>query len=375
MNTLFFRPGKAVVLLCLLTSLAGCQHLGAIRIEPDRPEDLGTLLVEQEYDRAEQLLIQYPDLDTPDTRMDLNERISAFETSVLSDTRARESSDDLYGANELLVVALRKLPNSVRLNEYKCRLDAIRAERLKENERRELLADAEYYLAQQEIYQEHLNLDSPGLVRRWMNSYSRQQAQDLAAKLLACGEETLQEDELETADKCLHNAQAINDTPEVRTALSQLESRRTAQRQDDEEKIRVIQVTTEKKQARKYRDKTQEVLEKTVQALDDNNLPAARRIFHELPQGGNESREVVAVRTRLDAAIRSRVREMTSEGDRQYRADNVNRAIRAWERALELDPENPELTERLERARKVLARLEELRSRQPAPVRKSGDGT
>jgi len=375
MNTLICKPARLIALTGLLAILAGCQHLSDIRMEPDRPGDLGTLMLEQEYGRAQQLLVQYPYLDTPGTRTELNERISAYEAVVLSDARTRESSDDLYGANELLVVALRKLPESVRLNEYKSRLDAERAERLRDIERRELLADAEYYVAQQEIYEEHLNLDAPSLVQRLRNSYSQQQAHELAAKLLDCGDECIQKDDLDLADKCLNYARLINNTPEVSAALSQLESVRAEQRQVDEKKTRVIQVKEEKRLARKHRDKTQEVLEKTEQALDSNNLPAAYRIFRELPKGGKESSEVVAVRTRLNNAIESKVREMTGEGDRQYRADHVVRAIRSWEGALELDPDNPELIERLERARKVLARLEELKNKQRATARQPRDGT
>ena len=375
MNTLICKPARLIALMGLLTFLAGCQHLSDIRMEPDRPGDLGTLMLEQEYGRAQQLLVQYPLLDTPDTRTELNERISAYETVILSDVETRKSNDDLYGATEFLVVALRKLPASVRLNEYKSRLDAERAERLRENERRELLADAEYYVAQQEIYEEHLNLDAPSLAQRLKNSYSQHQAPELAAKLLTCGEECLQEDDMELADKCLNYARLINNTPEVLAALSQLESWRAAQRQSDEKKTRVIQVKEEKRLARKHRDKTQEVLEKTEQALDSNNLPAAYRIFRQLPKGRNESSKVEALRTRLNNAIQSKVREMTSEGDRQYRADHVVRAIHSWEGALELDPDNPELTERLERARKVLARLEELKNKQRATARQPGDGT
>ena len=52
-------------------------------------------------------------------------------------------------------------------------------------------------------------------------------------------------------------------------------------------------------------------------------------------------------------------------GDAQYRADRVLEALRTWTEGLSLDPENPELRERVERANRVLARLEELKSRQP----------
>jgi tetratricopeptide (TPR) repeat protein len=238
-----------------------------------------------------------------------------------------------------------------------------------------LLTDAEYFVAQQDIYKEHTSLDTPSLVQRWKNTFNQQQAQRLAVRLLACGKETLQEDKLEIADKCLLYALVIKDTPEARAALSELESRRLTQRQSDDTVTRVIRGKEQKRLAKKHKDKTQEVLEKTEQALDNNDLPAARRIFRELPKSGSETREVLAVRSRLNDAIRTKVTEKTSEGDRLYRADNVSRAIRSWEQAHELDPNNPELTERLERARKVLARLEELRSRKHAPVKQSREGT
>jgi hypothetical protein len=362
------KPARLFFLLGLIATLAGCQHLDAIRTEADRPADFAVLLGAGDYNRAEQLT-RNPSLDTPDARRELKKRIDAYETAVLSDARARESSDDLYGANQLLVPALLKLPNSVRLNEYKSRLDAERAERLRENDRRELLADAEYYLAQQDIYKERLNLDAPGLVERLKNSYSQNQAHELAAKLLACGEQTLQDERMDVADRCLHYARAIDDTPEVRAALAQLDSRRSALRQEEEQKTRVIQTRREKRLVRQYRDKTQEVLEKTQQAFDDDDLPAARRLLRELPPGRDDSSEIAAIRSRLNDAIRARVRQLTLEGDRQYRADNVNRAIRAWARALELEPDNPDLVERVERARKVLARLEELKNRQRASVK------
>jgi len=369
MNTSFCKPVRSIALFALIATLAGCQHLNAIRTEADRPDDFTALVGAGEYGRAAQLLTRTPSLNTPDARRELEERIDAYETAVISDAQARESSDDLYGASQLLAQALLKLPDSARLNEFKARLDAERAQRLRENERRELLAEAEYYLAEQDIYNERLNLDAPSLVDRWKNSYSQKQAHELAGKLLACGEETLQAERMEVADRCLHYAQAIDDTPEVRAALAQLDSRRDTLRQEEEQKPRVVHSKKEKKSAGKYRDKTQEVLERTQQALDENDLRTARLVLLELPPAENDNRDVEAIRNRLDAAIKARVRELTVEGDRQYRADNVKRAIRAWERALALEPDNQELTERLERAHKVLARLEELKNRQRASVK------
>ena len=51
-------------------------------------------------------------------------------------------------------------------------------------------------------------------------------------------------------------------------------------------------------------------------------------------------------------------------GDTQYRADDVLQAVRTWTQALSLAPDNQHLRERVERANKVLARLEELKRQQ-----------
>jgi tetratricopeptide (TPR) repeat protein len=375
MNTVIGKSDRLLTLLALVAFLAGCQHLNAIRLEQDQPGDLEMLLENRDYGRAEQLLHRYPSLDTPETRSELNEKIGAYETAVLSDARARESANDLYGAHELLVAALLQLPDSPRLTEYNRQLEAKRSERLRDNERRELLAQAEYYVAQLEIYNEQLSLDSPTIIQRLKNSFTQQQAESLAGKLLTCGQETLQQGDTDTAEICLHYAQAIKDSPEAQAALAQLESRRAAQRLSEEKKVLVTQIRKEKKLARKHRDKIQDVLEKTERALNANDLARARRNFSELPKGGNESHDVAAMRERLNEAIQLRVHRLTGEGDSVYRADNVSRAIHIWEQALELDPDNPELTKRLERARKVLARLEELKNRQRAPVKQPGQGT
>jgi tetratricopeptide (TPR) repeat protein len=376
MNTVTCTPDRLVALLTLLmVFLTGCQHLNAIRLEQDRPADLAMLMALNEYGRAEHLLHQYPELDTPKTRGELNERIANFEDAVLADAKAMESTDNLYGAHGLLVEALQKLPDSRRLNEHMCQLEAKRSERLNENQRRELLAQAEYYVSQQEIYNEHLSLAAPSLIERVKIRLLHQQAEDLAGRLLACGQKTMAKDQIDLAETCLRYARQINDGPGVREALAKLESRRAARRQSEEKKVRVTWVRDEKKPARKHREKTQEVLEKTEQALKDNELAMAQEALRNLPEGANETEEVEAVRTRLNEEIDSTVRALIRRGDRQYRADYVGGAIRTWEQALELDPDNAELNKRLERARKVLARLEELRKRQRRRAKQSRQGT
>ena len=105
-------------------------------------------------------------------------------------------------------------------------------------------------------------------------------------------------------------------------------------------------------------------MEETQQALVDDNLQVARAAFVQIPQSAREHEEVVAIHDDLDEAVEGRVSELITAGDVHYRADNVLEAIRTWTEGLSLDPENPELRERVERANRVLARLGELKRQQ-----------
>ena len=115
---------------------------------------------------------------------------------------------------------------------------------------------------------------------------------------------------------------------------------------------------------KKHISRTQQLLEATGRALDENDLVLARETFSKVPGTTRRDDNVVAMAARLDQAIAARVDELLHRGDRQYRADKVTAAIATWSKAREIDPDNSEITERLERANKVLARLEELKSRQ-----------
>ena len=111
-------------------------------------------------------------------------------------------------------------------------------------------------------------------------------------------------------------------------------------------------------------NKSQQLLAATQAALDEDDLELARETFYRIPRSTRGNDNVVAMQKQLNTAIEARVSELLVRGDRQYRADKVNAAIATWSKAQAIDPDNNEINERLERASKVLARLEEIKSQQ-----------
>ena len=355
---------RSILIPLALALLTGCSQLDTVRLGQDRPEDLQALMDRHEYARVGQLLDRYPHLDTAEQRQLLHGNIQRYETATLDSAQKKAGGENLVEAIDILDAALLKVPGSTRLQYYRNELDSRRAARLRENERQKLMARARFLLDEQQLYDEQLNLDTPGFAQRWQNSRNRQEIRQLHAELLACGMEKLETKALEPAGECLSLASEIDRTPEVAAALARLEAERSSVRTIVAKQEKITRVKKQRSLKKKNINKSQQLLAATQAALDEDDLELARETFYRIPRSTRGNDNVVAMQQQLNTAIEARVSELLVRGDRQYRADKVNAAIATWSKAQAIDPDNNEINERLERASKVLARLEEIKSRQ-----------
>ncbi|MEN8205704.1 MAG: hypothetical protein ABFS24_06805 [Pseudomonadota bacterium] len=351
----------AVILLALLT---GCSQMETLRIVQDRPEDLEPLIEQHEYARARQLTGKYLSLDTVETQAWITSRESEYEAAVFTDARALENDNDLLGAVQLLSGTLQKIPHSSLLRKLRNTLEHQRVEQLKINEREQLTSRATYMLEQQKLYQDKINLESPSIGQRWENKRNAKEARELSMKLLEHGQYAMQTDKLEIAEDCLALSSSLNHSPEADALISEIKTIKDSRKQVAQKQASIIEKKKQQKVKRTQTNKTRVLVEETQQALSDDDLQVARAAFVQIPPSAQQRKEVIAIQDDLDKAVNSRVGVLITTGDAQYRADNVLEAIRIWTKGLSLDPENQELRERVERANRVLARLEELRRQQ-----------
>ena len=358
------RSMKPLLAFLLLPLLAGCAHVDKLRLAPDRPEDLAQLLEEHEFARARQLTAAWATIDTPELQTRITGLENDYEEAVLAEARQLAETQDLLGAVQLLSGALSRIPNSERLRRYRGQLEQERVRLLRLNERQLLLAHAQFLLRQQDLYRQQSRLESPGLEQRWQNSRIESEAVKLAKDLLEHAGYALQQDELDAARNCLELSRALNDTTAAGELQDRLQAAESLQRETTQEATR-SRLARQQRDIQHHQDReTSTLLEKTSRAIDENDLAAARATFERIPTTNSNDSKVVAVQDKLDQAVGNRLAILIDKGDVQYRADNVVKAIEIWSQAQSLDPENPELRERLERANKVLARYEELKRRQ-----------
>ena len=355
----------------LLSILAGCTGMQTVQLVQDRPEDLELLLEQHEYARARQLTGKYPSLDTPQVQQVITLRESGYVNSTYADARILESDQDLLGAVQLLSDALQRVPHDALLRELRNSLEQERVRQLKDNERKLLVARASYMIEQQQLFLQQANLEQPSLGQRWENSRNEKTAVSLSRQLIEYGEYALQQGDLENAQTCLDLSLALHATSGAQSLLSEVAAAKHSQHKLVQQEENVQQVRKQKKFQQKQQkiqlkqqQKTEVLLAETQQALNNNDLQVARSTFVKIPLSASNLSEVQAVQHDLDQAVGTRVTMLMAAGDTQYRADKVHEAVRIWGEARTLDPENPELKERIDRANKVLARLEELKSRQ-----------
>jgi tetratricopeptide (TPR) repeat protein len=352
----------AIILLALLSGCTGVQNL---RVLQDSPEDIEQLLEQDEYARIRQLTGRHPEIDTPALQELVRMREAAYAETVITTARRQEEENDLLGAVQGLSVALQRVPHNDELRELRHTLERERVQQLKRNERERLIARASYMLEQQALYQQQVNLAHPSLVQRWENSRHEKEAVLLAGQLQEHGEYALLQNDLATAETCLQLSLELNHTATANETLSQLQSLRASHQQVEEKKASIKQAKKKRSIQRSQWQLKEDLLAETRQALEQNDLQKARAAFERIPASFRNSPDVNEVREILHKAVNTRVTELVAKGDSLYRADNVLEALQNWNEARSLDPENLTLKERIDRANKVLARLEELKRQQP----------
>jgi hypothetical protein len=358
------RNPVLLLIVLLLPLFPGCKEINSLQLGQDQPEDLQQLLEQNNIARARQLTGKYPAIDSPELQARISTQEAAYEDSIITRAGELESEEKLLEAVQLLSNALQKTPNSKVLREYRNSLEKERIEKIRTNEIRHLMARAEYLLYQKNFYAQQQNLQAPNMIQNWEHTRNDRESETLARQLRDQGEHAFQRDALKISLECLQLSKRLDNTPETRELLGKLAATQESQQKSAQKQASLNKAKKRKRLKKHQAKETRELVETTRQALSVDNLVAAHKTFNQIPSPASESSEVGALREDLDRAVTTRVEQLTSRGDSQYRADNVDRAMKTWSEALQLDPENQNLKERLKRAGRVLARLEQLKQQQ-----------
>ena len=159
------------------------------------------------------------------------------------------------------------------------------------------------------------------------------------------------------AKQCLDLADKIAPSEETKTLLNGIVQRIEKQKYAAK-KRKAVQATRQRKR---------EVQKLLVEAENANQRGAHRDALSMLDEAFRQDPENAEVRRLLSetqTTLNQQVESLVRLGDRLYSEEQIVPAVSIWETALRLAPDRREIGERIERARRVLVKLEAIRSRE-----------
>lgn len=173
--------------------------------------------------------------------------------------------------------------------------------------------------------------------------------------LISCGV-THEGRDLWLARNCLRLADEIAPSPLITKLLEEnsgkieLRQQAISSREEKEEEIeRVHQV--------------QALLEGAERDVQRGEYPSALRKLDQALRQDPENRRVRELQSEAQSELDLKLRSLVKLGDSLYQEEQIGPAVKVWETALRLDPNQDGIKEKIDRARRVLEKLEAIRSR------------
>ena len=346
----------------LIALIAGSCLLAACGLLPpkQRPEDA----------RLQEALEQYTSAKAASERgkpgtgaaQQLTEKRSAFETAALEAADQRRREGALYESRQILSTALEQLPDSSALIAARDEIEEERNTRLRINDCRVGAARARYLADKADLLLARAPLEAKDFLQDWQSRREREELSQLAVQLRDCGSYALSEENLELADETLAMAARINGTEFVAEEQRQLEQLKNPPPAAQPAPPKVKKKRTAAELAQQKLRRTRLALQS---AITRGDLRQAQTQIAELRKLEGDSPQLLELEKSINDAISAYIAAAHERANTLYRDQQIEQARNIWQRILELDPNDIQARANLERAERVLKKLEELQGITP----------
>lgn len=363
---------RTVYSAVLALLLAGCSTF-PLRGAPPTIAELDVWLDNNEFGRVVAALNEVP-RDHPDyihyaaRRTAAEQRAREYEEKTLGEIAVIESRKDWPAAITLTDEALANYPESLPLSRK-------RVELISKQQHRARILSAESLLARTDWLQNELPLlrqkarNAPvDIPLQWSVSQLENELRTSVAKLISTATDLFEYSEYDLVQQCLDRANELSPNPNEVTTINLLQERLIVRRAEERqkqlvlEKQRAQQLTAEQRAEQNKRIKA--LKHKTQLALTRNDLSTAHQHAVELKRLLPDDIEVLQLHSEINSRIMIVVDKMIAQGNSLYRQEKIADAKKTWEKALTLDPGNRELIANIQRAERVLQKLDDLRESQ-----------
>lgn len=345
------------LIACL--GLSACATLDSLSI-PDEPseEHIATLLENHQFDKALQAVdkweLMYPnDAKLPKQRKKIIQSISRFEQRALEQAKQLDDKGQWQEARSAYENALSKLPSSQTLQDAYSEFSLRRLEYIKGLKEALDVAQAKHWLnIQSDIEALYSVAPNDTEARTWKaeGDASREQ---LARRLIDYGLAHEKNNHFGTAalryDLAYTLAPSEFTKPYYERAAKTFAKRKAKQKQRARE------------DQQRQQSRLSQLAEEFDEQLAKEEFRLARQTLGAMEAIDEQATQVRERRQKLDQQRAIAFDRAVLDGNRFYTKGEFKNAINAWQRALQLDPDNKEIKENIQRAEKFRENLERLK--------------
>jgi tetratricopeptide (TPR) repeat protein len=273
--------------------------------------------------------------------------------SLIAETKRLQAQSKWAEAEQYLKAALAKQPeHPALLSTYEV-LKADWNRHLRYVEDQILVIEARALKNKIPLLEQQAQIDPHNLILKSRQIFWQRLLVSKVSALVSCGEHHIQQ-QSNLSRQCLQLAHAIKPSPKVGRLLAQFKRKEAA----------VQTAKRTKKQVRAQQDKAalgkrlivqgQAALEEGEYLLAIDRLNSASKLQPDNQAAADLLAQAVAARD-------AKVEELLKIGDEMYRSERIEQAVRAWEAANRMAPGRNNIAQRIDRAGKVLERLEQIR--------------
>lgn len=346
---------RIVTLVLLSLILHGCAYLHSLN--SGLPQQIDEWAAAHEYGKALDTLSyvsknhkDYPLLKKKQHNLVL--KAKEFEYDQHMSARKQENNGQWHKADNIYNNALNKFPKSKLLNTEYQAFTSRRDKYLKDLEFKLSIARGTWLIESTPLQKQIINASPDDYATQRRFKKNSREIQKTADELMTCTATAIQAGRTSLAKTCLDTAERLK-SPDIDKAKLI-----SFKKQLNEAHQRFIQ---------KQNNKTRALLKEIKQGYSHDNLQRAQSHLSEFAEHTKQNKEAEKLAKELDKYIRTGLAQRMEAGRRLYSNGQIQEALSIWIPLKSIDPENTKLQDYIERAKRVLDKLEKL-SNSPSTI-------
>ncbi len=248
--------------------------------------------------------------------------------------------------------AIDRLPDSVVLKDGLAQLHQRQAHELERVELKRLYGYAAWLKDALPLFDDLVRIDPRNSEAKQRQKRIQREAELLAEELTQYGDRALANNRLKEAERLLKLATQLSNSPATQESMKNLRQQKIQTKRQ------------QRAQALKRKTITDKLLKQFNKSYTEKDFSHARKVLDALDEAGMKTSQHKELQKKLQLAIDREATRLMREGVNAYSRSQYEQAIITWKQVLKLQPNNKQAKESLQRAEKVLERLNELRIKQ-----------